>query len=150
VHDIKSDRILVVKPEFSENCSFEVFIDGVKQVNKDKELYSFNVKSPEHGGKKIKIIVNAGNIIIRSHHAIAYYPLYVYGKWKRLPIYQESYIKWMNGENIFPIELKSGNEIEYYHLFPNGPNYVEYHIEYDIKPVSNDIEENTKSVLDNL
>ncbi len=145
----RSVRTLVVRPEFSDNCVFDVYIDGQKHNGYWGELYRFNVDSIEHGAKKIMIDVHSGTIKILSRHSIAYYPLFVFGKWSKIPIYQENYINWMNGDSNFPVVISSGERLEYLHLFPNGPNYVEYHIDYDMIPVSTDVLKNTNSVIEN-
>jgi hypothetical protein len=150
VSDIINDRILVVTPTFSDDCIYDVYVDGIKYKNVGDELYSFHLDSREHTGKKIKLVVHKGSITIQDHHSVAHYPLLVGKVWSRIKITQKEYLNWAYNNKVdikFPIVCKEGEEIEFYHIVANGPNYVEYHIDYDIIPVSNSVEANTKSVI---
>ena len=147
---VKGKRVVVVTSQLSSDCSFDVYIDGKKQSKKDGELYRIETSCKDHTAKEIKIIVHEGSLIITKSDSVGHYPLLVKGKWSTIKIPQEFYIHWLDGSDSFPKVLVKGDTITYNHLIPNGPSYVEYHIDYDMKPVTNNVVENTKLVESHL
>ena len=153
----KGTRTLVVTPYISDDCKFDVYINGEKHEPLQKgELYRFTIKCNEFGYHMIKLVVHSGEIIINDNDSIAFYPLWVEydtkpekNKWTRIPIYQRPYMKWMDADYDFSKKVSAGKTIEYRHLFPNGPNHVEYRVEYTMPvEVKNDYDFNTDNVLD--
>jgi len=146
---VKGKRTLVVKPEFSPNCEFDVYIDGVLQPKISGELYRFTQDTSEHGCCKVKIIVHKGSVTIRSEHGTVYYPIIIDGRLTKIRMCQDIVVNWLAGTDIFPKVIKDGGSLEYLHYFANGPTYFEAKFEYDAKPVSSDVETTLKSIRSN-
>ena len=142
---------MIVSPTISEDCSFDVFIDGIKQTPKESELYRFEVDDIFHGAKKIKLVVHSGSIQIELGDSIGRYPLYALGNWSTIDIQQKVYVNWFHSEKFnLPIDLSAGDVIEYNHIVPNGATYIEAHIDYPMIQISRDIDKSAMTVIENL
>jgi hypothetical protein len=136
-------RYVVLEPTYlSSDVDVDVWIDGKLQVREHldnkKLLYKHATYSKFHGWFKIKIKLKSGNITLSSKDAYGLYPS-VYDNYEGLaPIRQLVNVDvWIGNpvltsekgntlpDNDLDIHLESGDILEFDHIWPNGPEWLD-------------------------
>jgi hypothetical protein len=143
-------RTIVVRPYTEHDCEFDVYIGDQKCSREDGEVYRFDVPCDFHETKRIRIVVKKGYLCLDDSSSVGRYNLLFNDRWTTIDIHQSGFVKWFQHDHKkLPLIIKENETVEFDHVVPNGPSYFEMKFNYPMKPIGRDVEENTKSVLEN-
>jgi hypothetical protein len=141
-------RYIVLQPTNMQNAEVDVWVNGELVTPSElddpkKQLFKYRCDSEFNGGIRVKISVKKGTVLIDQNDAIGVYPC-VYNNEPGMenyvglvPFPQIMNVLWffnpsqeVNVDNNL-IRIEEGQVLEYTHLIPNGPEWLDIYINRD-------------------